>query len=131
MMTLSVDVFFTFLEAERPQTVDGSKALVNIVCAMSPRDSAYPNQNISLFVQAIRPRLKHLNTGRLWDSINNVDLCRNLASAGSDGGSNMEYSTPLFEMLTKLTNACKLITHLANKEKAAYMDKKNLGWHRR
>ena len=123
-----VDVFFTFLEAERPQTVDGSQALVDIVRAMSPRDPAYPSQNISLFVQAIRPKLKHLTTGRLWDSMNNVALCRTLASAGShsDGGSNLEYSTALFEMLTKLQTACKLITHLANKEKAAYMNKKNL-----
>ena len=128
--SLFVDVFFTFVEAERPQTVDGSQALVEIVRNMSPRDPEYPNQNISLFVAAIRPKLKHLTAGRLWDSMNNVALCRILACAGSysDGGSNPEYSNSLFDMHTKLQTACKLITHLANKEKAAYMNKKNLGW---
>ena len=119
-----VDVLFTFLEEERPQTVDGAQALIEKVKSMSPHD--YKNQNVSAYVSAVKPLLENLETARFWDSMHNTHLCRVLANCG--GESNQEYSGPLFTLLNQVQAQCKLITHLSNQEKAAHMTKKHLSW---
>jgi hypothetical protein len=119
-----VDVFFTLLEEERPQTVDRSQAIIDRVKGMSPTD--FPNQNISLYVSTVKPLLEDLEIGRVWDAVNNNHLCRVLANCG--GENNYEYSGPLFILLNNIASESRLITHLSNQQKAAHMTKKKLGW---
>jgi len=119
-----VDVLFVLIEYERPLSIDASQAMVDAVRAMTP--SQFPGENITLFVEAIRPKLAHLEIGRSWDSMNNPALCRTLALAG--GGSNYEYNSELYSLLNKLQDECQYITHLTNQEKVVHMASKSLGW---
>lgn len=123
---LFAELLFIFIETERPLTVDSSQALVHVVLTMTP--SSFPGEDISLFVEQIRPKIEQLEKGRRWDSMNNSQICRVLADAGKGSSGNPEYSTKLFNMLNDIEDECQIIAHLTNKEKATHMSSMNLGW---
>ena len=99
-------------------------ATVDRVKAMSPKD--FPQQNISMYVQQVKPILELLEVAHKWDADNNFHLCRTLATCGGDN--NQEYSSRLYAMLNDIEEECLMIAHLSAKEKSAHMSRKKLGW---
>jgi hypothetical protein len=119
-------ILLTFLDQVRPHTVESGRARVNGVLTLNPSDPMFPQQNITMFCNKVRPLLQELQMGNLSDSLNNLQLCRTLANAG--GSDNKEYATPLFNMLCELDSASIKITHLDNKGKCAALTAQDLYW---
>jgi len=96
-------VLFALLDDVRPHTSQAVRSLVTTVLNADPRDNKlFPQQNIQMFCNYLRPKIKELETGNFWDSMNNPELCRILSLAGDGEKDNKEYSNPLVTMLEGL-----------------------------
>ena len=115
-------ILMVFIDYERPLTGEmyaGIEAKIK-----SATINKYPQGNVSMMVTDIRQWIDTLHKANMYDSKDNIALCRILAVAGGDN--NIEYTGPMYKLLEQCQEALPKITPFNNAQKHAYMVKKVL-----